>query len=183
MTQLIGLIGKAGVGKDTVALHLWNEHNLRRYSFAAPLRDMLGELLGDVDWDDREWKERKIDWIGKSPRELLQTLGTEWGRNLVHPHLWVLRAEQEWQCITQRLHGLADGMVVSDVRFTNEADWIISRGGTLIEILRPDAAPVASHASEQQDLAAFPRYVVRNTGTFNDLRLAIDDVLGKIRQQ
>lgn len=176
MSTLIGLIGKAGVGKDTAALHLYREHGLYHYAFAAPLRGMVSGLLGEAHWNDREWKERTIDWIGKSPRELLQTLGTEWGRNLVHPHLWVLKAEQVWKRIaaTSRY----PGMVISDVRFPNEADWIHSQGGILIEVLRPAAAPVAAHASEQQDLQGFPRRIIHNTGTIDEFYHSIDAILG-----
>lgn len=182
MTQLIGLIGKAGVGKDTAALHLYREHGLYRYAFAAPLRGMVAGLLGESHWEDREWKERPVDWLGKSPRELLQTLGTEWGRELVHPHLWVLKADQVWKRVND-FYSPYTGMVISDVRFPNEADWIHSQGGILIEILRPDAAPVASHASEQQDLSGFPRHIINNTGTIDDLHDAINAIIGKVCPQ
>lgn len=178
MSILIGLIGKAGVGKDTAARHLYREHGLYHYAFAAPLRGMVAGLLGEAHWSDREWKERPVDWIGKSPRELLQTLGTEWGRNLVHPHLWVLKAEQVWNRI-DRTSKHYNGMVISDVRFPNEADWIHSQGGVLIEILRPDAAPVAAHASEQQDLRSFSRLTINNSGTIGELQHAIDTIMVK----
>ena len=73
----------------------------------------------------------------------MQTLGTEWGRELVHPHLWILLANERLKV----LRGAGIGMLISDVRFQNEADWIRSEGGIVLEIRRPELEKVQEHKS------------------------------------
>lgn len=173
MSKLIGLVGKARVGKDTVAGHILDNYGLMQYAFADPLKDMLEAVFGDkFRGGDRE---QVIDWLGKSPRQLMQTLGTEWGRDCVHPDLWVLFAEQEWLKAQARK---APGLVISDVRFKNEAEWIHQAGGLLIEITRPEAGEVSAHRSEA-GFAAFgmQRELIINYGTMDDLFEQVDDLV------
>ncbi len=148
MPRLIGLTGAAGCGKDTLASHLLHEHpDYFIYHFADPIKNMVNELLG-VDmrqWENREWKEAVVPWLGKSPRVLAQTIGTEWGRDIIHRDIWLLAAAQAYTCRDTLLGG---GMIVPDVRFDNEADWIHSRGGVVVKVDRPGVASVAAHASE-----------------------------------
>lgn len=176
---LIGLTGKAGVGKDTAALYLNNTYDLHHYAFAAPLRRMVEALIGKCHWDDREWKERTIDWIGKSPRQLLQTLGTEWGREQVNSELWVRKAEHVRQQLGSARFRCA-GMVISDVRFPNEAEWLVAAGGILIELRRGSAAGVAAHVSEQHDLSRFVHHVVENNGTRRDLHERLNAIVTQL---
>lgn len=143
--KLIGLTGLAGAGKDTAADYLVQHHAWRKVSFAQPLKDGLCAMFG---WSpeqllDREWKESVIPSIGKSPRQLMQTLGTEWGREMVHRDLWLILAEQ---AIASKLE--YRDVVVSDVRFDNEADMIRSMGGRIVHISRKGISGVAAHTSE-----------------------------------
>ena len=79
--MLIGITGPAFSGKDTIANHLCLTHGyFTCEAFADPLRDGLSALFGLFPHHfDAKHKETVIEWIGKSPRELLQTLGTQWG--------------------------------------------------------------------------------------------------------
>lgn len=147
--KLIGITGKAGSGKDTLADALVLEYGAVKYNFALPLKQALNAMFGWTmdQWNDREWKEGIIPWLGKSPRMLAQTLGTEWGRELVHPELWVLLAEQRYKA------HVAQGpdrvpFVIPDVRFDNEAIMIRQLGGVVIEAVRPQAQAIAAHKSE-----------------------------------
>ena len=162
--MLIGLVGKARSGKDTAADALVKAFGAERYAFADPLKDMLEAAFGDKFREGD--RESPIPWLGKSPRHLMQTLGTEWGRELVHPDLWVLLAESRRKVAEAK----GVGMVVSDVRFLNEADWIMSSGGLLIEILRPGAEQVAEHVSEDAlGGLVLPTQII-NDGTVQDLQ-------------
>lgn len=168
--KLIGLIGKARVGKDTVALHLRTKHQHTTIAFADPMKQMLDQAFLGVDFYHGD-REAPIDWLGKSPRQLMQTLGTEWGRNCVHPELWVLLTERrirEVQRVGRR------SVVVTDIRFHNEAAMILRNGGELWHIERAGVTTVNAHVSEDCDWSGYKRTVIDNNETLRDLYFVID---------
>lgn len=180
--KLIGLIGRAGVGKDTVRQMLVDEYGFDGIAFADPIRAMLGALLDMVHqhhghMTQRELKEQPIPTLDVSYRELAQKLGTEWGRNLVDPALWV-------RVLAARVAAMrsmgAHHIVVSDVRAANEALWIVQNGGELWHIVRPSADPVREHSSEADvDFVALLRTrSIDNSGTLDALWLAVSDAMG-----
>jgi hypothetical protein len=147
--RTIGLTGRAGVGKDTVADYLVANHGFRKYSLAGPLKEML-KVIG-VDCDNRETKELPHPVFGVSPRRMAQTLGTEWMRDCVATDGWLRVADRYVEEIRRvNAHNddqtYCEGVVFSDVRFENEAEFIRERG-TLIHVLR-DVAAVEAHPSE-----------------------------------
>jgi len=106
---LFGLAGIARSGKDTAAQHLVTQHGFHSYAFADPLRDGLMHILNLSPCDfEGEQKEQVLPWLGRSPRYLMQTLGTEWGRDTVHPELWLLLAAQNLDLLA-RTHDTAPG--------------------------------------------------------------------------
>jgi GTPase SAR1 family protein len=145
---LIGLTGPARVGKTTVANHLAIEHFLQSYAFANPLRDGVMAMFNLSPEDlEGDAKEQQIPWLGRSPRQLMQLLGTEWGRHMISADLWIDLAKQNLDCLSA-LYSSSAGFVISDVRFENEADFVRKRGGTIIHLIRPDAQAVNPHISE-----------------------------------
>ena len=143
LPPLIGIAGRARTGKDTTVDFLIAQYGGYRYSFADPLRAMLKVGLG-IDMDDTYWKmnkENTIPALGCSPRQLLQTLGTEWGRQQVHPDVWLIMA-------SDMLHRRGRGMVISDIRFENEAAWVRKHDGVVIHQERDAAPAIREHASE-----------------------------------
>ena len=168
---LIGIAGRARSGKDTVANFIVAAIGGYRYSFADPIRAMLAPL--GVDMSDPYWqalKEEPIPALGVSPRRMMQTLGTEWGRQLINPDLWLIMAHR-------RLLQNGPGMIISDVRFDNEAAWIRKHGGRIIHVIRPDTKAVEAHASEDgiemQDTDAR----LFNSGTLEELQLSVRELL------
>lgn len=171
---LIGLTGHAGSGKDTVRNILEARHDFDGIAFADPIRDMLTALLGScditTDWlTDRELKEKPIPELGLSYRQMAQQLGTEWGRSL---------SERLWLDIAARKVELcksfgSEGVVISDVRFPNEAAWIKAQGGAVWKILRPGIDPVRAHASEDLISTLPYDYVIDNRGSIDDLIYAV----------
>lgn len=140
---IIGIAGKARTGKNTLANFIEAQYGGYQYALTSPIRAMLRAGFG-IDFDDPHWvahKEDVIPAIGRSPRELMQTLGTEWGRRRVHPDIWVILANQA-------LLARGPGMIITDVRFENEAEWIRKNGGQVIHVSRSAAAPVHQHTSE-----------------------------------
>lgn len=180
-TLLIGLAGRARSGKDTAAQHLVNHHRFQSYAFADPLRDGLMHILNLSPCDfEGDQKEQPLPWLGRSPRELMQSLGTEWGRNTVHPELWLLLATQNLDLLA-RTHDTATGFVVSDVRFENEAQFIRDRGGVVIHLYRPSAPAVNAHISEDGIRSTEHDLVLANFGTIDELRQNLNSIVGILR--
>ena len=179
---LIGLTGRARSGKSTAAEHLVGTYLLEHYAFADPLRDGLMAIfnLDPTDFEgDR--KEQPLAWLDRSPRQLMQSMGTEWARNTVHPDVWVKLAEQNLDYMTKAL-GAVLGFVISDVRFENEADLIRRRGGTVIHIFRPDAPAVNPHASEAGVAAHKDDLTLTNYGTVEEFLRSLDEVFLMVRR-
>lgn len=135
----IGIAGAKRAGKDTLARGLAEAlAPIPVDSFAAPIRRFVADLLG---WSLEELEERKevrVAWLGVTPRHMMQTLGTEWGRH-VASDLWVAAAFARNPL----------GCIYSDVRFPNEADVVRDDGGVVIRVSRPGFEPGRdTHASE-----------------------------------
>jgi hypothetical protein len=169
---LIGICGAANSGKDTLAEGIAKIDVCVIYHFADPIKNALNAMFGwgPVYWENREWKERSIEWLGTSPRVLAQTLGTEWGREIIDQEIWLKIAQQRWKRVAEsamlgkggRL--VLGALIIPDVRFPNEAKWIKDEGGILFEVNRPGVEPVAQHASEGADLSPWIDYTILNDG-------------------
>jgi len=171
--KLIAIAGKARSGKDTVANRLITRHGFAGYSFAQPLKTGLQAIFGlSQEHVDGSLKEEIVDWIGKSPRQMLQTLGTEWGRNLIHPNIWVMVAQQHYLRLTSTRK--FEGMVIPDVRFENEAKWVRDSGGLIIHISRSDAPEVAAHSSEDGISIYSEDVILQNDSTVHNLYTRVD---------
>jgi hypothetical protein len=175
---LIGLTGYAGSGKDTVREILEERHEIDGIAFADPIRDMLSALFDSIGVDnewmtDRDRKEVPIPEIGASYRTLAQQLGTEWGR-AINPDLWLKIAAAKIAMYTK--HD-SRGVVISDVRFPNEAAWVKAQGGVIWRIIRPGVEPVRAHASEDL-IASLPYdYVIDNSDSIDRLKHAVGAAL------
>ena len=146
---IIAFTGPAGAGKTTagkaVVAALNGEAVL--FSFATPLRMMLRTLGVPVaNLTDPALKEEPMPQFGgKSARQLMQSLGTEWGRNMVDPHLWTQAA------LYQILHLLQGDVpvVIDDLRFNNEAEMVHELGGIVAEVTPKGGVKRGEHASER----------------------------------
>jgi len=168
---LVGLIAKAGAGKDTVASILVTRHNYVRIAFADALRAVLratdpyidspgvrlSQVLAPHGWE----RAKQLPEV----RRLLQDLGVA-----VREHI----GEDTWVDVAMRqVDAIPDvPVVITDVRFPNEVKAIVDRGGYLVRIERPDAPGLGSrslHVSETALDAYNPHYRLSNTGTLEHL--------------
>lgn len=174
--RLIGLTGKAGSGKDTVANFLERGYGYTKYSLAQPLKEMLNGVFGwSMElWQNREWKECPL--LGDvSPRKLAQWLGTDILRKYAGEDIWIKLMEDRLDT------NPCAQMVVADVRFENEARAIHVKGGIVIQLVNPDAPAVAAHSSE----AGVPTHLIDFTATarMGETEFLIDQVINYLEAQ
>ncbi|ANH49377.1 P-loop containing nucleoside triphosphate hydrolase [Freshwater phage uvFW-CGR-AMD-COM-C440] len=164
--MLIGLSGYARSGKDTVAELLCLNYGYKRVSFADPMRQALYVLSPKIDnivrlseyVDDYGWDVAKQN---QEVRRLLQVFGTEVGRKMFGLDFWIDIALKDLSGDTQ--------VVISDVRFPNEADAIAKLGGSVWRINRKNHSAVNGHASEHAMDNYMFNHVIYNDGTLDDL--------------
>jgi hypothetical protein len=142
--MIIGLVGLIGSGKGTVADILSGNYNFRKESFAAGVKDAAAvifgwnrEMLEGETKESREWREKPDAWWSEkfgysfTPRQALQWIGTEAGRDIFHPDLWILS-------LMKRVNP-EENYVIADVRFPNEMVRIKELGGFIVWVSRGDS--------------------------------------------
>lgn len=174
-TRLVGLTGPAGCGKNLVAGLM---PDAECFGFADPIYAALSAMFDlPEEWlRDRANKDAVIPWIGKSPRQLLQTLGTEWGRGLVRADIWIRIAGRR---INELTADRCPAVVISDVRFDNEAQMIRDRGGEVWRIERTPASETYAHVSEAGISGRLIDLTIDNTGTPDETRERVMDALSR----
>lgn len=103
-----------------------------------------------------------------SPRVAYQLFGTEFGRSLSET-IWLDLAANKFDQICCEANPEVGGMVIPDIRFQNEVDFIRNNGGHLIHISRDTKQEVASHASEGGIDIHAQDYRIDNNGTYQQL--------------
>ena len=193
--KLIGIHGRARSGKDTVANYLYDtykDHYIE--AFADPLRDCVAAAFGipTIDFSN-EMKEVPNPYWCVSPRQILQFVGTELFRN--HISGLILAAGNDFW--VQRMHGRitgviddtcydsSDTVVIPDVRFQNEYDYIISKGGIIIHLTRqdiPDTVGIPGHASESPINFTTPErtFHCENNSSISHLKQKIANIIASL---
>jgi len=190
---LIGLCGPIGAGKTTVADILVANHGFTEITFKQPIIDALLNIFPDLTpehFSDRRLKETPLTWtmtspfgwMEKSPRDLAKSLGTEWGRDRVHPDLWVKHAEDSYRKIVECENGYNKDVVFSDLRFDNEYDMIKRNGGVVIGVVRESIkvdANLLEHKSEQYTFDV--DFTINNSYSLEYLKALIAFQIEKMR--
>jgi hypothetical protein len=166
--MLIGFAGAKGSGKNHAAevIQRYNDYAID-LAFATPLKDMLKAIgITENQLNGSQEEKEEITKYGKSTRYLMQTLGTDWGRNYVHTDLWI--QVMEGKILENILHR---DVLITDVRFENEAD-LVRKYGTLIHIVS-DTISQDTHISEQTLVPKEGDIIIPNnkTETFDSLLL------------
>ena len=182
MTSLIGLYSSAPQSGKTLIANILAQKSYRLMSFAEPIKRMAVEFIMSLGytrdqavklaWDH---KEKEIPEIKKTARYILQTLGTEWGRECISTEIWT-------ECMMHRialcLKDKSSKIVIDDVRFANEAEMIKKMGGELWMIVRPSAVKNTSHKSEG-GLDQWNQFdhIILNDGTIADAYQKINEII------
>lgn len=160
--RIIALSGPAGSGKSTAAAAL-QDKGYTLVKFAAPLKDMSRAIGLSDEYIEGNLKERPLDWLqGKSPRQFMQLLGTEFGRDCIGPHFWVGLWER---AVLDVLDG-GGRVVCDDCRFANEADAVRKLGGVVVRLVGRGGL-AGGHVSESMDWEA--DVTLQNCGAIPDL--------------
>jgi hypothetical protein len=198
--QLIGITGHSGVGKDTVTDHILETYiNCYELSFAAALKAGCSEIFG-VDLGDFYMSERKEEsnsFWNASPRKIAQYVGSEFFRDRIAQLIpwigqdfWVqrmigtLNRKLNWPGEYERSElDPEDTVIIPDVRFQNEYNFITSNGGIVIELQRAGCegnVGIIGHQSERgvQSYTHPERtYTIYNDSTIEDLQRKIDELI------
>jgi len=203
--MLIGLVGWIGSGKNTVADILSTQHNYRKDSFAAPLKDATANIFnwprktleGDTD-HSRHFREcvdpywaNKLQIKNFTPRLALQIVGTELFREHFHPKIWLDSLEHRY------IAGGQKPTIITDCRFRNELAFIKQMGGFTIRVKRGDdphwtelakqaqqgndfaiqqLSDIGIHASEWDHTGVLVDFIIENNGTLEQLTDKVSSV-------
>jgi len=160
--KIIGIHGPIGSGKTTSArmIRTLLPGTSRILPFSAPLKRIAIEM----------------GWNGKKDakgRKLLQILGTDVGRNLISPKIWVTK----WN--DQIYEKNVDYLIADDIRFKNELARIHELSGLTIKIKgRMGLSPtIPSHKSEKEIEDKYFHYCIDNSGTLEELNLDCTEII------
>ena len=176
--MLIGLCGKKGAGKSSAANILAGWGGIE-FAFAEPLKQIILLAFPWVPaaalYGTEAEKNEVIPGLEISGRRLMQTMGTEVFRDTI-PGL-IPGAKNIWvDNMAYRLEKNAGKfIIVSDVRFPDEAQLIRNRGGYLIRIERGAGGEIDKHPSEAGDF--IPDYIVENRGTLEELADQLSNIV------
>lgn len=186
--EIIGLAGPARCGKDTIAdvLEEITPGSVERDAFADRLKLIAAIALGfseDVGiagvrrWADRLKTEESLAIVGPratvtskiSGREFLQRLGTEGIRGVLGTDVLVDAVPFDREGV--------DLLVLTDVRFENEARAVRDRGGEIWRVYRPGTGGM-THVSEEPLSTDLIDREIDNSGTIADLYATIREIRG-----
>ena len=176
MNNLIGISGKMGSGKNTVASMLCDIDDMfEQKAYGYKLKQVCSLLTGiPVEkFEDQKFKIETLSsqWGNLTVRELLQKVGTECMRYNLHPDTWVnalfadYTPESKW--------------IITDVRFPNEYKAIKDRGGIVVRVGKP-SIKCDEHISETALDGYKFDYKIYNEGDFNDLYDQVKELYEKI---
>jgi len=175
--MLIGICGKAGAGKDTIADYLVQKHLFKKIALADPIKRMVKDVfvLDDNTVYDRVAREQPLpQWNGWTVRKFLQVIGTELFRKNIDDSIWV---KSLWYRVKE---DPSSNYVVSDIRFPNELTYLKANCSDFftIKVKRQGCdgnVGLKGHESEAYDLES--DYFIENNGLFEDLYTKVDGIL------
>jgi len=170
--KIIGISGAAQCGKDTAADHILSKRPAyQKTSFADPIKTMIRAGFGLTDAQLYGTKKDIVDqFYGCSPRHMMQTLGTEYGRHQINQNIWVLAMQHH-------LEQLGGTFIIPDIRFENEAKFVREHGVLIHIVGRDNNIKESGHISEAGIETHANDYHIMND---KDLPFFLDEVIGTL---
>lgn len=159
--RIIALAGRKGSAKSTIKEMLIdhpaiNPDQTWQCSFGAAAKSMLAAIGIPEDslfGNDEQKSVPLPQFGGVTGRHLMVTLATEWGRNMIHPDIWVMVMEHELEEVKQSafMETYIPTVIIDDLRFQNEYDFLKSKGAFIIGVERGElpGSMLDQHISEQ----------------------------------
>lgn len=177
LPKLIALTGFKRSGKDTAGDFLIQKHNYIKYSFAGALKNACSEIFM-FDYEQTEGSKKEdfdVRW-NINPRKVFQRFGTEIFRDSLEQffpemkHLknnfWIYRFKIWYQEQVKKNPNIR--IVVTDVRFQNEADIIKELGGIIIKVSRKNLKNTDNHSSEANIIKIKADFIIQNNSTIKN---------------
>lgn len=167
-----------GSGKSAAAQHLVEKHGFKLVKFAAPLKDMTRALLPHLGVADTHVERHVEGDLKETPlhdhgtlttRRIMQTLGTEWGRQTIANDFWTSIVYEQVAAHLQ----YGNKVVIDDLRFLNEWSTIQKLGGRCYRIWRPGVVTNSNHGSEGA-LEGIDLPTIVNDSTLKNFLLVVD---------
>jgi len=177
--MIVGLTGRSGSGKDTVGEHLHENYDFHRLAFAQQIKTAAINIF-DLDYGQvyGEKKEHIDARYNKTGRQLIQELGTEVVR-AIHPDVWIINLKKQFDYIMQTRR--SKNTVVTDIRFPNEAEAILSWGGEVWMISGRENSNVdLSHESERLFSRIKRHREIDNSGSLEGLYHRVDGIMKEL---
>lgn len=188
--MIIGLSGKLGTGKNYIAEKILPSILRKRISGARcyflSFADQMKVELCIRNPGQLNYKNTFVEKTSKT-RQILQKYGTEECRSK-DPDIWI-RAMDLWiqifkhRCYNDEISDEYPIFIISDVRFGNEADWIVSNNGLLIRVdapqrnqIRIKSEGLKSEHSSETSLDEYPFDYFVNNDVDIDLERLVQDV-------
>lgn len=169
-----GITGITKSGKSVISSYLASEYGFYEQPFAKPIKEALIAMGFSHNQIYGNLKDTPIAWLnGLTPRKLMQTLGTEWGRGH-DKDFWVkIWTEEIWKLSNKTL------FVTDDYRFPNEAGALRMKWAILIRVIRPslELPDVSAHESERHIMNLPVDFTIYNDGSIQALHSAVDDII------
>lgn len=193
--MLVAFSGKARVGKDTATQYLVEKYGFNQIALADPVKHGANNMnpwisVEPSDWEKISLESRKqlsregtfafyrlktiIEAIGieeakkiEEVRKTYQLYGTEGGRHIHGDDCWLRIAKRRF----------TGKDAISDVRFSNEAEFVHENGGIVVNLTRDAAEEVSAHSSENGLCSEYYDVLIENNGTVQDLYKELDKLI------
>lgn len=141
---IIGLCGYARAGKDTMAAAIV-ERGWTRLAFADNLKDDLRTMLEDAvrrgGAPVADIQRRVCQMLAGPDKAKARPLMVAYGAFMrtFEPDYWIARLRRQIDALPDDAR-----VVITDVRYENEAEWVRSLGGVALWVERPGIGPANS---------------------------------------